>query len=124
MMLFPFGVPGTFRYLPVERQLCDRWSDGTRYDYAGTYKLPNSVPIDKWMMRNATRVMLYRGIMDMFPDNSKWIFLDEKHVINKNVLPKKIRADPLAGYVDTVVVSGNFCDAHICCDFRQSGKAG
>ena len=56
--------------------------------------------------------MAYRDIMDMFPDHSKWNFLDEKHVVNKDVLPKKIRADPLTGYVDAVKVSGNFREAH------------
>jgi hypothetical protein len=60
-----------------------------RYDYAGTYKVPNLVPIDKWMMRNATRVMAYCVIMDIFPDHSKWNFLDEKHIMNGDTLPKK-----------------------------------
>jgi hypothetical protein len=83
-----------------------------RYEYAGTYKVPNLVPIDKWLMRNASRVLQYRAIMDRFPDHSKWNFLDEKHVVNKDVLPKKIRADPLTGYVDAVEVSGDFREAH------------
>jgi hypothetical protein len=34
-----------------------------RYEYAGTYRVPNLVPIDKWMMQNATRVMAYHAIM-------------------------------------------------------------
>lgn len=50
--------------------------------------------------------------MNMFPDHLKWNFLDEKHVVNKDVLPKTIRADPLTGYVDAVEVSSDFCDAH------------
>jgi hypothetical protein len=83
-----------------------------RYDYAGTYKVPNLVPIDKWRLRNAERVMGYRAVMDMFPDHSKWNFLDEKHVVNKDVLPKKIRADPLTGYVDAIEVSGDFRESH------------
>ena len=83
-----------------------------RYDYAGTYKVPNLVPIDKWRLRNAGRVMAYRAVMDMFPNHSKWNFLDEKHVVNKDVLPKKIRADPLTGYVDAIEVSGDFRESH------------
>jgi hypothetical protein len=67
------------------------------YDYAGTFKVPNLVPIDKCRLWNAERVMAYQAIMDMFPNHSKWNFLDEKHVVNKDVLPKKIRADPLTG---------------------------
>jgi hypothetical protein len=62
-----------------------------RYKYAGTYKVPNLVPIDKWMMRNATQVMAFCAIMDMFPDHARWNFLDEKHIVNGDTLPKKIR---------------------------------
>ena len=83
-----------------------------RFDYAGTYKVPNLVPIDKWRLGNAERVMAYRAIMDMFPDHTKWNFLDEKHVVNKDVLPKKIRADPLTRYVDSIEVSGDFRALH------------
>jgi hypothetical protein len=46
--------------------------------------------------------------MDMFPDHSKWNFLDKKHMVNKDCLPKTIRAGPLTGYVDTIEVSGTF----------------
>jgi hypothetical protein len=72
------------------------------YDYTGTYKVPNLVPIDKWMIHNTTRVMAYHTIMDMFPIHSKRTFLDEKHIINGNILPT------LNGYVDIISVSGNF----------------
>jgi hypothetical protein len=55
------------------------------------FKVPTNLdPIDKWMMRNATRVMAYRAIMDMFPDHSKWNFLDEKPIVNRDVQPKKL----------------------------------
>ncbi len=83
-----------------------------RYEYAGVHKVPNLVPIDKWMMRNATRVMTYRATMDMFPDHSRWNFLDEKHIVNGDTLPKLVRADPLTGYVDAFPVSGDFPNAH------------
>jgi hypothetical protein len=83
-----------------------------QYDYAGSYKVPNLVPIDNWMMRNATRVMTFRAIMDMFPDHSRWNFLDEKHIVNRDTLPKLVRADPLTGYVNVIPVSGNFRNAH------------
>jgi hypothetical protein len=95
----------------VSPSLISNWFKN-RFDYAGTYKVPNLVPIDKWMMRNATRVMAYRGMMDLFPDHSRWNFLDEKHIVNRNVLPKKVRADPLTGYVDAIPVSGDFRNAH------------
>jgi hypothetical protein len=57
--------------------------------------------------------MAYRAIMDMFPDHSKWNFLDEKHIVNGDTLPKKVCADALTGYVNGAIpVSGNFQDAH------------
>ena len=59
------------------------------YEYTGTFKVPNLVPIDKWMMQNATRVMAYQAIMDTCPDHSKWNVLDEKHIVNGDTLPKR-----------------------------------
>jgi hypothetical protein len=43
-----------------------------RFDYAGTDtdKVTNLIPIDKWMMRNVTRVMSYHASMNMFPNHS------------------------------------------------------
>jgi hypothetical protein len=58
------------------------------------------------------RVMAFHAIMDMFPDHSWRNFLDEKHIVSGDTLPKKLRADPLTGYVDTIPVSGDFRDAH------------
>jgi hypothetical protein len=59
-------------------------------DYAGTFKVPkfsyNQQMDDE---ECATRVMTYRTIMAMFSDHSKWIVLDEKHIVNCNILPKK-----------------------------------
>jgi hypothetical protein len=51
----------------------------TRFEYVGSYKVLNLVPIDKWMMQNATRVMAFHAIMDMFPDHSHWIFRQETY---------------------------------------------
>jgi hypothetical protein len=77
-----------------------------RYEYAGKHKVPNLVPIDKWMMRNVTRVMTYHAIINMFPDHSKWNFLNEEHIINGDTLPRKVHAGPITGYVHTISVSG------------------
>jgi hypothetical protein len=78
-----------------------------RYKYAGTFKLPNLVPINKWMMRNA-----YHTIMDLFPNHSMWNVLDKKDSINGNTLPKKVCTNPLTGYVNVIPVTGDFCKAH------------
>jgi hypothetical protein len=36
----------------------------------------------------------------------------KKHLVNKDVLPNKRRADPLPGYMDAILVSGNFPEAY------------
>jgi hypothetical protein len=83
------------------------------YEYAVMYKVPNLVPIlDKWIMRNATRVMAFHAIMDMLPDHSRWNFLDKKHLMYGDMLLKKVCANPFTEYVDAIPVSGDFWDAH------------
>jgi hypothetical protein len=83
------------------------------FEYAGgTYKVPSLVPINKWMMWNATKVMAFHAIIDLFPDHSRWTFFNKKHIVNGDTLPRKVLADPLTGYVDTIPVSGNFRNAH------------
>lgn len=37
-------------------------------------------------------------------------FLDKKHIVNHNCIPKKVRNDPLTGERPAIFVSGNFCD--------------
>jgi hypothetical protein len=56
--------------------------------------------------------MSYHAIMDMFPNHSKWNFLNEKYIMNGDTHPKKVCANPLTGYVNTIPVSGDFRDAH------------
>jgi hypothetical protein len=41
-----------------------------------------------------------------------WNFLDEKHIVNKDAIPAKGRADPLTGYVDFIPVTGDFREAY------------
>jgi len=45
-------------------------------------------------------------------DHRMWNFLDEKHMVNKDVLRNKVRADPLTGRREAIPVSGDFRDAH------------
>jgi hypothetical protein len=39
-------------------------------------------------------------------------FLDEKYIVNRDNLPKKVGADPLTEYVNMIPGSCNFRDAH------------
>ncbi len=50
--------------------------------------------------------------MEPLPDKTKFHFLDEKHLVNKDVLANKTRADPLTGYMDAILVSGDFREAY------------
>jgi hypothetical protein len=38
--------------------------------------------------------------------------LDEKHIVNSDAAPNKVRANPLTGYIDNIPVSGDFRDAY------------
>jgi hypothetical protein len=58
--------------------------------------------------RTLLRFLKYKEKMDMLWDHTMWNFLDEKHIVNHNALPKKGRADPLTGYIDFIPVTGNF----------------
>ena len=48
----------------------------------------------------------------MFSDHMIWNFLDEKHLVNRDTLPDRVRADPLTGRVPAVPVSGDFREAY------------
>jgi hypothetical protein len=37
--------------------------------------------------------------VDLLFDHTKWNFLNEKHIGNKDALPTKGKADPLTGYI-------------------------
>jgi hypothetical protein len=50
--------------------------------------------------------------MDILFDHTKWNFLDEKHIVNKDAIPSKGRANPLTGYVNYILVTGNFHESY------------
>jgi hypothetical protein len=50
--------------------------------------------------------------MDLLWDHTQWCFLDEKHIVNKDDIPPKGRANPLMGYVDYILVTGGFREAY------------
>jgi hypothetical protein len=54
----------------------------------------------------------YRLKVSLFQDHSSWNFLDEKHLVNKDVLPNRVRACPLTGRVPVIPVSGDFREAY------------
>jgi transposase len=55
--------------------------------------------------------MEFRLILEMLPDHTRYHWLDEKHMVNKDVEATKVRADPLTGYIPCLYVNGDFRDA-------------
>jgi hypothetical protein len=82
-----------------------------RFNHPGNFRKPNLVPLDKFRTENLVRYLDFCDIIDKFPDKTILNFLDEKHIVNKDALPKKIRADPTTGFMDFIPVSGDFRDA-------------
>jgi transposase len=83
-----------------------------RFGYSGRFKKPNLVPHDKLKNANIIKYHEYIEKMERLPDKTKFHFLDKKHLVNKDVLPNKTRADPLTGYMDAILVSGEFREAY------------
>jgi hypothetical protein len=50
--------------------------------------------------------------MDLLFHHTKWNFLDEKHIVNKDALSTKGRVNPLTGYIDFIPVTGDFCKSY------------
>jgi hypothetical protein len=51
--------------------------------------------------------------MDALPRHEMYNFLDEKHLVNKDVVSTKCRANPLTGHMDCIPgVSGNFRETY------------
>jgi hypothetical protein len=82
-----------------------------RFPFRGSFRKPNLIPLDKFKKNNILRFLEYKQKMEILWDHTMWNFLDEKHIVNHDALPKKGRADPLTGYIDFIPVTG---------DFRQS----
>jgi hypothetical protein len=82
-----------------------------RFDFSGRFCKPNLVPKDKFRPENLLRCMEFRLIFEQLPDHSKFHWLDEKHIVNKDVEATKVRADPRTGCIPCIYVNGDFRDA-------------
>jgi transposase len=78
------------------------------FKHKGIFKKPNYVPLDKFRLDNISKYIEFRNIIAQFPNARKFHFADKKHLTNKDIYPKKMRACPLTGRADCVPVSGNF----------------
>lgn len=79
-----------------------------RFGHRGTFRKPNVIPLDKYRAGNILRYVEYMHIINAIPDHSSLIFVDEKHFLNKDSIPNRVRADPLSGRVDSIKVAGDF----------------
>ena len=95
----------------VSPQFIGRWFE-KRFDFSERFCKPNLVPKDKFRAGNVLRYMEFLMILDKLPDHSKFHWLDEKHMVNKDVEASKVRADPLTGYIPCIYVNGDFREAY------------
>jgi hypothetical protein len=74
--------------------------------------VPNLVPLDKFKVGNKARYYEFLAKVNLLSDHGRWIFLDEKHLVNMDAINSKVRANPVTGQVDAIGVSGDFRDAY------------
>jgi transposase len=95
----------------VSAQFIGKWFE-TRFDHSGRFCKPNLVPKDKFRVENIVRYMEFRMVLERLPDRTKFHWLDEKHLLNRDVEAQRVRADPLSGYIPCIFVNGDFRDAY------------
>ena len=95
----------------VTPQFIGKWFE-KRFEHSGRFCKPNLVPKDKFRPENILRFMEFRMILEDLPDHSKFHWLDEKHMVNKDVEATKVRADPLTGHIPCIYVNGDFREAY------------
>ena len=84
----------------------------TRFDFAGKLRKPNLVPLNKWKPKNIQAYHKFMETIAQLPNHFKYHFLDEKHIVNKDCIGNRVRADPLTGAVRCIHVTGNFRHAY------------
>jgi hypothetical protein len=82
------------------------------FDHRGSFRKPNLIPLDKYRVGNIARYVEFMKLKDLISDHLRFNFVDEKHIVNKDTVPNKIRACPLTGRVDAIQVSGDFREAY------------
>jgi transposase len=95
----------------VTSQFIGQWFE-KRFDHSGRYCKPNLVPKDKFKQENIVRYMEFRMVLEQLPNRTKFHWLDEKHLLNRDVEAQRVRADPLSGYIPCIFVNGDFRDAY------------
>jgi transposase len=97
--------------LKVSTQSISDWFH-KRWDHRGNLKRANLVPLDKWKPINKLRYYEFVQKLRIYSDHSKYNFIDEKHIFNKDVYSTKVRKNPLTGKLPSIHVSGDFRKAY------------
>jgi hypothetical protein len=84
----------------------------TRFNHKGSFCKPNLVPLDKFWQENVIRFIEYKLKCQLMFDHSHFCFIDKKHLVDSNSVPKKLRCCPLSGRMDFIAVSGNFRETY------------
>jgi hypothetical protein len=95
----------------VSVSFLDKWFK-TRFEFRGSLRKPNLIPLDKYKPENVARFVEFRHLLDLLFDHRKYNFLDEKHLVNSDTVANQVRANPLTGYIDNIPVSGDFRDCY------------
>jgi hypothetical protein len=82
------------------------------WDYKGNLKQANIVPLDKWKPRNKVGYYKFMQKLCIYSNRSKFNFIEEKRIYNKDVYATKGRADPLDGKLPCIHISSNFPEAY------------
>ena len=83
-----------------------------RFDHKGSFRKPNIVPLDKFRAENVIRFIEYKLKCQLLFDHSRFCFIDEKHLVNSDSVPKKLRCCPISGRMDYIAVSGDFRETY------------
>jgi transposase len=84
----------------------------THFNHEGSFLKPNLVPLDKFRQENVIRFIEYKLKCQLMFDHSCFCFIDKKHLLNSDSVPKKLRCCPLSGRMDFIAVSGNFQESY------------
>jgi hypothetical protein len=82
-----------------------------RFDLVGKFEKIILVPLNKFKVGNQARYFDFMLKVKRLQDHTRRVFFDEKHLVNKDTLPGKVRAIPLTGHVDAIGVGGDFREA-------------
>ena len=94
----------------VDSSFVSRWFQH-RFEYKGSFKKSNNIPLDKFREANWFRYYEFRMYLSLAADHMVYNFLDEKHFANHQGHEIRGRSDPVTGILEGIPVEGNFRDA-------------